>query len=310
MSFAEKPRIALVQDSPVFFNAGKTTDKCLELIDRASSNKPDLIVFPESFIPGYPRHMIFGSRIGYRSSEGRELWKEYYNNSISVPGPEVKIFEDISKKTGVYLSMGITERDNKSLYCTQLLFSPRNGLISKHRKIKPTAAERIVWAEGSGRDLATQKISNTIIGTLICWENYMPLARMSMYLKGVNLYLAPTADYRESWQTSLRHIALEGRCFVIGVNQYTGIDEYPGHIAESCGLSKKDLSGSRGGSCIISPMGEYIAGPLWDEPGIICAELDLGMVTGASLDFDAAGHYNRPDIFDIKINDQPETLVD
>lgn len=310
MSFSHKPRVALVQESPVFFNSLKTIDKCLELIGEASINKPDLIVFPESFIPGYPRNMIFGSRIGSRSDEGRELWKEYYNNSITVPGTETRLFEDISKKTGIYISLGITEKENKSLYCSQLLFSPKRGLIAKHRKIKPTAAERIVWAEGNGKDLGTQKISKTILGTLICWENYMPLARMAMYMKGVNLYLAPTADNRECWQTTLKHIAMEGRCFVIGVNQFVSRNEYPANISDSSEVHGKDFHGSRGGSCIVSPMGEYIAGPVWDKSQIIHAELDLDIVTRSSLDFDPAGHYNRPDIFDLKINDQPETLVE
>ena len=310
MSFSDKVRVALVQDSPVIFDLKKTLKKSAELIRKAAESKPDLIVFPESFIPAYPRNMIFGSRIGSRSKEGRELWLRYYNNSVCIPGPEITEIENLSKEISSYISMGITEKHGKSLFCTQVLISPKNGLISRHRKIKPTAAERIVWAEGNGADLGTQRISETVLGTLICWENYMPLARMAMYTKGVNIYLAPTADNRDSWQTTLSHIAMEGRCFVIGVNQHVTVDDYPEFALENDPDKEQKKIISRGGSCIISPLGDYIAGPVWGKNEIIVADLDLDSVTESSLDFDAGGHYNRPDIFKLKIADQPETLVD
>jgi nitrilase len=253
--------------------------------------------------------MIFGTTIGSRSDKGRKIWEEYYNNSVDVPGQETEILAEAAKKSGAFISMGVTEREGKSLYCTQLFFSPSGKLSGKHRKIKPTAAERLIWGEGDGSTLNTHKISGTIVGTLICWENYMPLARMAMYSKGVNVYLAPTADNRESWQATLKHIAQEGRCFVIGCNQFVNASDYPSGIADPEGIKPGEVL-SAGGSCIVSPLGEYIKDPVWNKEEIIYAELDLSMTIRSSLDFDATGHYNRPDIFTYSANKQPDTIIE
>ncbi len=309
MSFDKKVKVAVVQAAPVLFNKKLTTEKIIGLIEQASLHNPDLIVFPESFIPAYPRNMIFGTTIGSRSDTGRLIWEKYFNNSVDVPGKESDIIAQAAKKSGAYISMGITEREGKSLYCTQLFFSPSGKLSGKHRKIKPTAAERLVWGEGDGSTLSTHKISKTIIGTLICWENYMPLARMALYNKGVNIYLAPTADNRESWQATLKHIAQEGRCFVIGCNQFVAGSDYPKDIVASEGINTDEIL-SAGGSCIISPLGEYIKEPVWNKEEIIIAELDLNMTIRSSLDFDATGHYNRPDIFTFNANNQPDTIIE
>ncbi len=309
MSFDKKVNVAIVQASPVLFNKKSTLERCLELIDKASLKNPDLIVFPESFIPAYPRNMIFGTTIGSRSDKGRQIWEKYFNNSVDVPGEETSILAEAAKRSGAFISMGITEREGKSLYCTQLFFSPSGKLSGKHRKIKPTGAERLVWGEGDGSTLSTHKINNTIIGTLICWENYMPLARMALYNKGVNIYLAPTADNRDSWQSTLKHIAQEGRCFVIACNQFVLASDYPEDIASSEGIKSEKIL-SRGGSCIVSPLGEYIKKPVWDKEEIIYAELDLNLTIRSSLDFDAAGHYNRPDIFTFDATKQPDTIIE
>lgn len=309
MSFDNKVKVAVIQAAPVLFNREKTLEKCLELIEAASKNSPDLIVFPESFVPAYPRNMIFGTTIGSRSEEGRKLWQEYFNSSMPVPGKETEIIAEAAKRSGACISLGITERENKSLYCTQLFFSAGGKLSGKHRKIKPTAAERLVWGEGDGSDLTTHKITNTVIGTLICWENYMPLARMAMYEKGVNIYLAPTADNRDSWQASIRHIAQEGRCFVVSCNQFVSGDAYPEHISSKEGIRQDEII-SAGGSCIVSPSGDYLAGPVWNSEEIIFAELDLESTIRSSLDFDPVGHYNRPDIFTYSAKDQPDTIVE
>lgn len=309
MSFDNKVKVAVVQATPVLFNKKLTLEKCIELIDTASQQNPDLIVFPESFIPAYPRGMVFGTTIGSRTDEGRSLWEEYFNNAVDVPGKETGLIAEAAKKSGAYISMGITEREGKSLYCTQLFFSPSGKLSGKHRKIKPTAAERLVWGEGDGSTLSTHKISNTVIGTLICWENYMPLARMALYTKGVNIYLAPTADNRDSWQATLKHIAQEGRCFVIGCNQFVSGSDYPASVAVMEGIKTEDIL-SGGGSCIVSPMGDYVKEPIWNKEEIFYADLDLKMTIRSSLDFDATGHYNRPDIFSFDARHQPDTTIE
>jgi len=309
MSFKDKVKVALIQATPVLFNREKTIDRCLELIDAASGEGPDLIVFPESFVPAYPRNMIFGTTIGSRSEEGRMMWEEYYRNSITVPGKETGIIAEAARKSGAFISLGVTERANKSLYCSQLFFSPKGKLSAIHRKIKPTAAERLVWGEGDGSTLSTHRISNTVIGTLICWENYMPLARMALYSKGVNVYLAPTADNRDSWHSTIKHIAQEGRCFVLACNQFVSGSDYPKHIAERENINSTDIL-SAGGSCIISPGGKYIREPVWNREEIIYAELDLRLTVQSSLDFDPVGHYNRPDIFSFDIKDLPDTIVE
>lgn len=309
MSFDNIVKVALVQATPVLFDRDRTVNKCIELISEASLQNPDLIIFPESFIPAYPRNMIFGTSIGSRSEEGRLLWEEYFNNSIPVPGKETDIIAEAAKRSGAYISVGVTEREGKSLYCTQLFFSPAGKLSAKHRKIKPTAAERLVWGEGDGSTLTTHKISNTIIGTLICWENYMPLARMALYSKGVNIYLAPTADNRDSWQATIKHIAQEGRCFVISCNQFVCGKDYPEHIAKTEQIDSEAIL-SAGGSCIVSPLGDYISEPIWDEEKIVYSDLDLNFTIRSSLDFDPTGHYNRPDIFTYTASGQPDTIIE
>jgi len=204
---------------------------------------------------------------------------------------------------------GITERDevNGSLYCTLLYFSPSGKLIGKHRKLKPTGTERIIWGEGDGTTLTTFDAGFAIIGGLICWENYMPEARLSMYRKGVQIYLAPTADARESWQDTMKHIAMEGRCFVMGCNQFVKKADYPEDLIPL--LNDEPEVMSNGGSVIVSPMGEVISGPAWGEEKILIADLDLNEVTRAKMDFDVTGHYARPDVFKLDIPDQPETII-
>jgi nitrilase len=204
----------------------------------------------------------------------------------------------MAKANGVYLVTGVTERDpvNGSLYCTVLYLSPTEGYLGKHRKIKPTGVERLIWAEGHGADILTTVHTELgRLGGLICWENYMPLARMAIYQQGVQVYIAPTADARETWPATMQHIALEGRCFVLGCNQFFRRDDYPGEFRAL--VEEDEAVICRGGSVIVSPQGKFVAGPLWDETGILTAELDLDEVIASKLDFDVIGHYTRPDLF-------------
>lgn len=303
-----KIKVCLIQDSPVFFEKSKTLDKVEHLVSKASSQGAQLVVFPESFIPGYPRGFSFGATVGKRTDAGRDLYKTYHENSMDLESEDRSRLELIASTYNIYIVLGFTEKkaSNGSLYCSMAYISPTSGLLGVHRKIKPTGTERLIWAEDDGSSLVTCDTSIGRIGGLICWENYMPLARMSMYQKGIELYIAPTADARDSWTATMRHIALEGRCFVLACNQFFTRSMYPKQYQDF--ITEEDEVMCRGGSVIISPLGEIIAGPLYDQAGLVTAELDLDDVTKARLDFDANGHYRRPDIFNLTIKDQPDIV--
>ena len=293
---------AVVQAAPVFFDKTKTVDKIQTLVDQASKEKASLILFPEVFIPGYPRGLIFGTTVGGRSPEGREMFLRYWENSIVVPGPETDLLARAAKEAKAYVVIGVTEKDKISdtLYCTLLYFSPEGNLIHKHRKLKPTAAERILWGEEDGSDLNVLDTSVGKLGGLICWENYMPLARTTLYQQGIEIYVAPTADCRGTWQSSLEHIACEGRCFVLGCNQILTSEHYPEDLKSQLSTANLSLP-STGGSCIISPLGKRLAGPLYDQEGILTAEIDHREIIKAKMDFDVIGHYARPDVFELRV---------
>ncbi|MBT8288375.1 MAG: carbon-nitrogen hydrolase family protein [Flavobacteriaceae bacterium] len=301
-----KLKIALVQESPFFFDKEKTIKKVEKLTAHYAKEGSQLIVFPESFIPGYPRGFTFGATIGSRTKEGRELFSEYYKNSIDCSGEDLQRLEKLSKSQNIYLVIGITEKDelSGSLYCSMAYISPESGLLGVHRKIKPTGTERIVWGEAGGEFLVTFNTKIGKLGGLICWENYMPLARMAMYRKGVEIYMAPTADARDEWISTMKHIALEGRCFVLGCNQFFTKSMYPEKYKALVQDEPEIMC--RGGSIIVSPLGKVIAGPLFDKPGVLTTEIDLDEVSQSKLDFDVIGHYARHDIFKLDILDQPE----
>jgi len=302
-------KVAVVQASPVLFNREATIEKTCRLILEAAEKDVKLILFPEAFIPAYPRGLSFGAVVGSRSSAGRRTWQRYWENAVDVPGPDVEIIGEAVREAGVYLAIGVIERDTQfsqgTLYCTLLYFGPDGKLLGKHRKLKPTGSERLIWGEGDGSTLTVLKTELGKIGGLICWENYMPLARMAMYSKGVELYLAPTADARDSWQSTLRHIACEGRCFVLGCNQFVTKEMYPDDLEGLDELDEHPDVICRGGSAIISPFGEVLAGPLYDKQGILFADIDLAEVARGKFDFDVVGHYARPDVFQLVVNESP-----
>jgi nitrilase len=307
MDRLSKFKVGCVQAGAVFFDIDKTIDKAEGFIEQAAREGCKLLVFPETFIPGYPSGLGFGTVVGSRTEDGRDQYKRYWQNSVQVPGEQTDRLGEMAKKAKLFLVMGITERDetNKTLYCTLLYFSPTGELVGKHRKIKPTAAERVVWGEGNGSTLSTFDTPLGKIGGLICWENYMPHARMAMYNKGVEIYLAPTADSRDTWQSTMEHIACEGRCYVIGCNQYFTQDYYPEDLKATIPEDRGHTL-SRGGSVIVSPLGKVLAGPLYDEEGLLTADIDLDEIIRSKMDFDVSGHYTRNDIFRFMIEDQPE----
>lgn len=301
-----KTKVCLIQDSPVFFNKSKTLNKVETLTKKYAKEGCELIVFPESFVPGYPRGFNFGATIGSRTPEGRALYKEYHRHSFDTESDDLKKMEQLAKSQNVYLVLGVTEKDGTSgsLYCSMLYISPTDGLLGVHRKIKPTGTERIIWAEAAGEHLTTFQTKIGKLGGLICWENYMPLARMSMYSKGVEIYIAPTADARKEWTATMVHIALEGRCFVLGCNQYFTKSMVPEKYQKLV-VDEPDVM-SAGGSIIVSPLGKIIAGPLFNSSGALIAELNLDEISASKLDFDVIGHYARNDIFQLNVMNQPE----
>jgi nitrilase len=306
-------RAAVVQAASVLFDRQATIDKASQLILEAGKNGAQLVLFPEALIPGYPRGLSFGMVVGSRTLEGREIWRKYWENSVDIPSPATEALGKAAQAAGVLLAIGVIERDSQvsggTLYCTLLYFDPKGKIIGKHRKLKPTGSERLIWGEGDGSTLTVLPTELGIIGGLICWENYMPLARMAMYSKGVQLYLAPTADQRDTWQATMRHIACEGRCFVLGCNQYVTKEMYPQSLHDHLELAGQPEVMCRGGSVIVSPLGEILAGPLYDQEGILYSDLDMSEIIRAKVDFDVVGHYARPDVFQMKINEEPTSSV-
>ncbi len=306
--------VAVVQAAPVLFDREATVKKTCDLIDEAASKGARVILFPEAFIPVYPRGLTFGTVVGSRKEEGRYTWQRYWENAIDVPGVETEIIGEAVKEASAYLAIGVIEKDSTfsggTLYCTLLYFSPDGILLGKHRKLKPTAAERLIWGEGDGSTLPVFNTPYGVIGGLICWENYMPLARMAMYGKGVEIYMAPTADQRDSWHATMRHIGLEGRCFVLGCNQYVDKSMYPTDLIGIEDLKDQPDIICRGGSTIISPMGGVLAGPLYDKEGILYADLDRGEIARSKMDFDVVGQYARPDVFRLIVNEEPAPPVE
>jgi nitrilase len=301
-------RAAVVQAAPVSFDREFTLAKVRQLTQAAAARGAKLTVFPEAFVSAYPRGMTFGAVIGNRSPEGREWYRRYWDSSIDVPGEAVDVLADIARESATYLVIGVVERDGGTLYCTVLFFTPNGDYLGKHRKLVPTASERLVWGMGDG---STMPVFDTEVGKLgaaICWESYMPLYRTSLYAKGIQLYVAPTADSRESWVASMRHIALEGRCFVLSSNQFARRGDYPSDYPG--GLpSDPEAIVTRGGSCIVNPLGEVIAGPVYDQDAILTADIDLGDVVRGKFDLDTVGHYARPDVFELVVNERPATGV-
>lgn len=296
-----------MQAAPVLFDLEATLEKTADLIEQA--NDAELILFPEAFVSVYPRGFSFGTVVGSRSPEGRKLWQWYWDASIAEGDAACNRLGAMAKAAKAFLAIGVNEKDlvSGTMYCSIFYFGPNGNFLGKHRKIKPTAQERIIWGEDDGSTLSSFDTSLGRMGGLICWENYMPAARMSMYQKGVQLYLAPTADARENWQHSMKHIALEGRCFVFGCNQFVTKDMYPNDLPGIADLQNQPDVMSNGGSVIIDPLGNVLAGPLWGTEGILTAEINLDLITQSKLDFDPIGHYARPDIFELNVKNQPAT---
>ncbi|MHA3902781.1 nitrilase-related carbon-nitrogen hydrolase [Castellaniella sp. WN] len=301
-------KAAVIQAGAVAFDLEATLDKLQQLTAEAAQGGAQLAVFPEAFVSAYPKWLDFGCRIGQRRPEGREDFRRYWASAIEVPGPVTARLGALAREHGLYLVIGVIERAGMTLYCTVVFFSPEGKLLGKHRKLMPTGSERLVWGFGDGSTLPVFDTPFGGLGAVICWENYMPLLRTAMYSKGVTLYCAPTADDRDTWLPTAQHIALEGRCFVLSSCQVMRRKDFPLDYDIGEDLDP-DTVMMRGGSCIIGPLGQVLAGPVFDEQAILYADLDLDDVARSRLDFDATGHYSRPDIFNLIVNERPQQPV-
>jgi len=301
-------RVAVVQAGPVPFDRPRTLAKALSLVAEAAAQGAELLVFPEAFLTAYPKGLDFGARVGMRSPEGRREFRRYFESAIDVPGPETESLAAAATKHGVYLVIGAIEREIGTLYCTALFFGPEGRLLAKHRKLMPTAMERLVWGFG---DVSTLPVLDTPLGRLgavICWENYMPLLRAAMYAKGIQLYCAPTVDDRDTWIPTMQHIALEGRCFVLSACQFIRRGDYPADYPAIQGDAPETVL-IRGGSVIVNPLGRILAGPNYEGECIQVADLDLGEIAEGKYDLDVAGHYARPDVFRLLVNERPAPVA-
>jgi nitrilase len=301
-------RAAVIQAASVAFDPVRTIDKLAVLVGEAAGQDAKLVVLPEAFVGGYPKGLDFGARVGSRTSEGRDWFRIYYEGAIEVPGPHTARLGEIAAAQDVYLVTGIIERDGGTLYCTALFFGPDGRLLGKHRKLMPTASERLIWGFGDGSTLPAIETPLGRLGAVICWENYMPMLRMAMYAKGVTLYCAPTVDDRETWLSTMRHIALEGRCFVLSACQFARRRDYPEHYPLDAELAP-DAVLIRGGSCITGPLGEVLAGPAFDGEAILTAEIDQGQIARGKYDLDVCGHYARPDVFKLIVDESVQSPV-
>jgi len=282
-------KAAVVQAGSVLFDTPATLKKMEQRAAEAAAAGASLIVFPEAFVGGYPKGMDFGAVVGHRTPEGRRDFRRYYDSAIAVPGPETERIGQAALLHRAWMVVGVIERDGGTLYCTALFFSSEGTLAGKHRKVMPTAMERLLWGYGDGSTLTVLETPLGRLGAVICWENYMPAMRLAMYAKGIELYCAPTVDDRETWAVSMRHIAFEGRCFVLSAVQHT--DKI------------------RGGSVIVNPQGQLLAGPVYGEEKVLAAELNMNEIAEGKYDFDAAGHYSRPDLFSLHVNESRQRAV-
>jgi nitrilase len=305
---AHRVRVAVVQAASVAFDRERTLKKVRVLAREAASEGARLVLFPEAFVSAYPRGLDFGAVVGSRSEEGREDFRRYWESSVDIPGPAIDELGGIARNNSIYLVIGVVERDGGTLYCSVLFFAPDGSYLGKHRKIMPTASERLVWGFGDGSTMPVFDTPLGKLGAVICWENYSPLMRAAMYAKGIELYCAPTADSRDSWIATVRHIAVEGRCFVLSCNQFNRRRDFPADYRSGFGQDPETVV-TRGGSCIVDPFANFLAGPNTEGEAILTAEIDLGQIVRGKYDLDVVGHYARPDIFQLQVDERPKQPV-
>lgn len=300
---------AVAQTATVLFDTAATVAKAETLMAEAAARGAQVLVFPEAFIGGYPKGADFHIFIGARTPEGRQDFLKYYEAAVALDGPEIARLAQAAGAHKLYVCVGIIERDGGTLYCTAVYLGPEGTVLGHHRKLMPTALERLVWGYGDGSTLKAVDTPFGRLGAVICWENYMPALRMAMYQQRVALYCAPTADDRDTWISTMQHVAMEGRCFVLSSCQHLRRAQLPMDALHNRLPEAPDTLLMRGGSCIISPMGKVLAGPVYGEDALLTAEIDLNDIPRAQMDFDPVGHYARPDVFQLAVNTAPQRAV-
>lgn len=301
-------KVAVVQAASIPTDSIACAHKAAGLIHDAAKAGARVLVFPEAFLGGYPKGNSFGCPIGVRRPEGREAYAVYHEQAIGLEGEEIDIITQAAAATDTVVVIGCIEAEGGTLYCTALTFDGAQGLVGKHRKLMPTAGERLIWGFGDGSTMPVVQTRYGRVGAVICWENYMPMLRMYMYSQGVTIYCAPTADDRDSWLPSMRHIALEGRCYVLTACQYLTREAYPEAFECALGDAPETVL-MRGGSAIVDPLGAVLAGPDFSGETILYADVDLRQITRGKFDFDVSGHYARPDIFQLLVDTQEKKPV-
>lgn len=297
-------RIAVVQAAPVMFDQNACIQKAIQLTNQAAAQGAELVVFPELFIPGYPYGMTYGFTVGSRTPEGRKDWKSYYDNSILANGAEMDALAQCAAENHVYLSIGYSEKDaiTATLYNSNMMIAP-DGTRLNHRKLKPTGSERVVWGDGNQDYFPIMETPWGNMGNLICWESYMPLARVALYQRGISIYISPNTNDNPEWQNTIRHIAIEGHCYFVNCNMFFTRNDYPETCGDGDRIEQLPEIVCRGGSCIIDPFGHDVTETLWDQEGILYADLDMELVPASRMEHDVCGHYARPDVLKLQVNE-------
>lgn len=283
-------KAAVLQAGTIPWDTPATLEKLANFAKQAAANGAQLLVFPEAFIGGYPKGLDFGARLGQRTDAGRADFRRYYDSSLDTLDP----ISAIAKEANIWLTGGVIERDAGTLYCTAVYAAPDGTIAGKHRKVMPTGMERLIWGFGDGSTLEVIDTPFGRLGAAICWENYMPQLRLALYGQNIQIYCAPTVDDRQMWQPSMRHIAVEGRCFVLSAVQWQ---------------EQGDWAPITGGSIIVDPFGNILAGPNREGEAILYADIDTARIPEGKFDLDVVGHYSRPDIFRLLINKTPHPAV-
>lgn len=302
-------KLAVVQDAPVAFDVAASLVRVATILGRVASERPDIVLFPEAFISGFPAGTDWGGdATAIRSSAGGIEYERYFNGAIEIPGPECSALGAMARDHSLDLVIGVIERQGTTLNCSVLHFNCEGDLVHVRRKVMPTMAERTIWGQADGASLQAATLGVGRVASVICWENYMPLLRQAMYSQNVEIYCAPTADDLDGWVNSMRHIAVEGRCFVMSACQFSRRRDFPADYGWFPSDDPEFVT-SRGGSCIVDPSGELLAGPVYDREAILTATVDLDAVVRARHSFDVTGHYARPDIFRLMVDRRARSSV-